>query len=321
MSQNENVVKTIYTLAQLPNSQVNGEPNTSKYFISTCQDAVNSALNTAGAKGVKGLDWFELENNMKKLIFDWDKSRVLKAALSKTGGTVILKLGDGVVREEYEMGERLKEAKLRGFMRFICHFSCNDNHLEHDGKARKTICKSQGNSMHVIMMPYLEMGSIGDFKWDAKEEVHVHQLRSLLKQTILFILAAWEANRFFHGDLHVKNVLIKRIGTNVQKHVHVRVNKIEYTVEHHGVTAVIMDFENSRFIRENSKNNGLEMERYFWDVDKLFSQMKSFMRNVSGEYDASLYIRSLQHRDCRDPFELIGVLDEIDKIKLVEILN
>ena len=285
-----------YTITQLPNSNVNGDPNSTKYFISNCQQAVNTALNT----NAKAVDWLTVEKSLK-MLQDYDKSRVLKASLKKNNGMVIVKLGDANVKQEYQIAESMKE--LRGFMKFICYFACDDNYLEHPGE-RKTLCKSKGNSMHVIVMPHVELGSIGDHVWTPEK---IDKLRSLLKQTVLFLLAAWEKKRFFHGDLHAKNILIKR---TTYTNINVTVNNVTYSVETFGVTPVIMDFENSKYI---DQNNQMELQRYYSDFNKLFTLMSTFCKNVKGHWVLSNFVTSLQMKHVLNPIDLIGIMPYIDQ--------
>lgn len=251
-----------YTVHQLQNSLANGgNTKNLKYFISNCQHEANAAI----TKG-RTVDWLHVEKSLK-ITQDYDKSRVLKAVL-KSKKHVIAKIGDDMIQREYQLAERLKSK--RGFIRFFCYFTCDDDYLEHPG-TRKTMCKGHGSKMNIILMPYYELGSVGDYGWNMK---NVGILRSVVQQTMLIVFSSWYEDGFIHGDLHVKNVLIK---PNHYSHMNLNVNKKKFRVETLGYSPVIMDFENSRF---ENKRNAFAISHFLMDLNKFFVTMSTFIKNL-----------------------------------------
>ncbi len=297
-SKNANATTQQYAVSQLRNSFINGEPNASKYFLSTCQRRVNDALDLG-----KHVDWLTIEKSLKMTY------SVLKAILQQNGA-VIVKLGGRAVKREYEVGELLKTQ--RGFLKFICHFACNDDYLEHSGATpNKTLCKSRGDSMHAIVMPYMDAGSVGDHAWTLQ---NVEVLRSLMKQSVLFVLSAWEKSKFLHGDLHVKNILIKP--TTYEK-VHVTLFGQTISVPTHEFTPLVMDFENSEFV--TARDLAFGTQRFFMDLAKLFATMSTFIKNidVTTVFKVSQRINNTAV-NLGDASELLGLIPLVDGLSVLD---
>ncbi len=117
---------------------------------------------------------------------------------------------------EFDIGQQLYDNKLIGFIKYTCLFSCYDNTNEDNkeitarepaAKVDSKICQAQHNETNlkqVIVMPYIQKGSIEDFAWNAG---NVNILKNILIQAVLSLSIAYDAIGFLHGDLHLGNVL------------------------------------------------------------------------------------------------------------------
>lgn len=277
-----------YTIIQLQNSLVNGDPNSSKYLISTCQNLVKTQ-NQLRKRRI-AIDWLTIEETLK-LKQDYDKSRVLHAHV-KQSDYIVVKLGnDNIIAKEHQIAEELDGAC--GFLKYICYLTSN-----------------------VHVMPYLPLGSIGDYEWSTS---NVHILRSLMKQTFLFILSAWENKKFYHGDLHLKNVLIQ---TTTYDNVHISPFGMNHIVPTHNYTPLIMDFENSTFMN-NKKDIPLMTQRFYMDLNKLFLSMSTFIKNIDvTSVSAMLQIISTAAVQMKDVKELLSLnIDRRQIMTQIDALN
>lgn len=249
---------SLYQIKTLQKSLINGNVNSRKYFVS-CQNAVNDSISKN-----KFVDWITVSDSLK-ITQDYDKSRVLKAEIHKH--PVIVKLGDMLIKNEYDISMKLQ--KLYGFVKFICHFTCDDDYIDIPVKKNR-LCTDIGKQMHTIVMPFYELGSVGDYKWESN---NVNVLQSLLKQTIGIVFSAWESYNFVHGDLHTKNILIKRNDANVS----IKYGTTDIEIKTLGFSPVLMDFENSKF---NEKKDNMSLNYFIIDLMKLFITMPTFIRNI-----------------------------------------
>lgn len=237
------------------NSRLNNNNTNSKYRLWERPDLqwnANSSLNSG-----QGITWIDTEKAIKVRDMT-DKSRVLQGKL-KQHGDIVIKIGTGLIKKETDIAGKI--GKQRGFIRFLGHFNCSDDYLEHNGRRGKKLCKGKGANMSVIIMPYYHLGSIGGYAWK-RDTLPV--MRSLLKQTLLFYLAAFEATGFIHGDLHAWNILMSETSVkNVKKTFK---DGQTISVPTLGMSPVIMDFENSKF----SHGKPMDLVNFYYDVQKLF---------------------------------------------------
>lgn len=234
----------------------------------------NSASNSKSRKVLLSCEKKEfITEKSLKAETEYDKSRVLLAYLEEHG-KLIVKLGDKLsnLGHEYNIGKRLE--KLRGYIRFLCFFNCTDDFMKYPNVQNKALCRSSDRekTMDVLAMPYYELGSIGDFKWD---QSNTNELKLCLKQMLLFTIVNFDRFGFIHGDLHAKNVLMCK--TDNHYPVRYKMNETVYTVERSMYDIVIMDFENSVF----EKNN---LNLFYIDLAKLFILLPMFIKNIDLTY-------------------------------------
>lgn len=145
-------------------------PKINKYYLSSCQTKITNRTPTTQA-------WLKIVSALK-LGNNYDKSRVLLGELA-THGEVVVKIGDSDdIRREYEFNEMLQS--IKGVVKYICFFQCNDDFRSITPSSRSSICKGPGNGMNVILMPWFPLGNILDFKWHEHDPV---LLQSCLRPT------------------------------------------------------------------------------------------------------------------------------------------
>ena len=193
---------------------------------------------------------------------------------------------------EFQIGQQLYENKLIGFIQYICLFSCydttNENNIEISArepvaKIDTKICQGEHNEKNlkkVLVMPYIQSGSVEDFSWNVG---NVHILKNLLIQAVLALYVAYDAIGFLHGDLHLGNILCKetkrrtlvyksqnvgvgftaplvtykpRSSVDVTDLRSVKSTDDEITIKTEGYKVVIMDFEKSETrVEKNELSN------------------------------------------------------------------
>jgi hypothetical protein len=182
---------------------------------------------------------------------------------------IVAKIGysDKTLEKEWQIGNML--TGIPGYINYICLFGCFDDSYKKENPTR--ICdaeKKPENNKKVLIMPYILEVSIKSFKWTVDK---FDILRSVIIQSIMSALVAYQKIGFIHGDFHLDNILLKKT-----KKIH-----IEYTLEtdkgvkvikipSNGYKIVIMDFENSWIIKD--KNN--ESDNLFWlNLNNMISRL------------------------------------------------
>ena len=227
--------------------------NSAKFFIKTCSP-----------------QWVRVYNEIKKVHnereLDIQKSQLLLGAYKDVD--VVIKIGDTPdIENEYTISQHIY--KYKGFVKFMCHFTCDDDFREFFNGKRTNICKGPGNSMKVIIMPYFDLGSIAGFAWI---NTNVHILRSCLYIACMCYIDAYNACGFIHNDFHSANILLKRTKQKTLKFTHCDIN-----VDLYGIRPWIMDFEKSIIMPHSSKG----YQDFKFDIAKIFFTLPSLNKNIS----------------------------------------
>ena len=167
---------------------------TKKYFLDFCNKNVIGDTNTR--------DWLI----MKNLLLD---DKVIQGILYNAN-KVVIKLGKKEETDkEYNLNIQLQ--KFKGFVRYICIFSCKDdlNKYKHeDGSwSGDGFCEPNGpDKTNAIIMPYYELSSMLRYKWD---EINFNMFKELLKRVIEILIFTNKQIGFLHNDIHLDNVMLK----------------------------------------------------------------------------------------------------------------
>lgn len=240
------------------NKIISRRPDMTKYHLSFCKDKITTESPTTKS-------WLSIIKLLKFNITDYDKSRVLLGYL-KDYGEIVVKLGDSSdIEKEFKFSRIL--IGLKGFVKYISKFQCNDDFRNISDK-RSQICKGPGKSMQILLMPYFPLGSIAAYKWTHE---NIDMFRTCLKHSTLSILVALYKLSVIHGDLHAGNVLLKPTKSS---HIKYDILGDEITVKTHGIRTWIMDFENmSVFTTATQYDKIMAMNNFYIDFKKFFTML------------------------------------------------
>ena len=185
---------------------------------------------------------------------------------------VIVKIGDSQdMDNEYAAAQYVK--RLKGFVKFYCFFTCNDDFREFFKGKRTTICKGPGSSMKVIVMPYFPLRTIAApalasaASWTPE---NVATLRSCLYVACLCYIDAYKQNQFIHNDFHAANILLKATTQPSMTF------SGDIVVPLNGVRPWISDFEKSAV----SPGAPIDYQNFKYDMTKLFYMLPTFLPQI-----------------------------------------
>lgn len=265
--------------------------NGNKYYLTTCQNHGNT----------KG--WIRLEGELKPFRNLVDKSKVFRAEFLKSKNVVVKISGDNSIQHEYDVSKRM--AKVKGYVRYTCFFTCAGNYFDYPKRNKNYLCNGAGNSLKVIVMPLFPLGTVASHAWPSSES---KILRSILKQAVLSYCFAFERMGFVHGDFHAGNIALKETRRELLKY---KVSNTEISIPTQGYKSVLMDFENSKFVRTKS---AFDLQHFYNDLAKLFSFLPSTVHNIDIRAcrQVARYINGLfNDLDAKNIAEIIALIDEI----------
>jgi hypothetical protein len=278
------------------NKIISRRPDMTKYHLSFCKDKITDTTKS----------WLSIIKLLKINITDYDKSRVVLGYL-KDYGEIVVKLGNSPdIEKEFKFSRVL--IGLKGFVKYICAFHCNDDFL---GKAPH-ICNGPGTSMQILLMPYFPLGSIAIYKWNHE---NIDILRTCLKHSVLSILVAFYKLNVIHGDFHAGNVLLKPTKSGYIKY---DILGDEITVKTHGIRTWIMDFENmSVFSTGTQYDKIMAMNNFYIDLKNFFTLLCTTIKildarsivPVENFINKFLYIS--QYMSSMDVKHLLVLIDDI----------
>jgi len=161
---------------------------------------------------------------------------------------IVVKIGESnsITKTEYDNGEILKN--LNGFIKYIL------------------VSEIDENIKDVLVMPYIKEGPIEKYNWTSE---NVDILKNLMIHTVLSMAVAFKSVGFIHRDLHLSNVLLKKINKNEKKEIRYEFSKdVIISVPIMGYKVVIMDLEKG----ELNTNDVY----YFWD------DLHLVLKNIDG---------------------------------------
>jgi len=225
--------------------------NSAKYYVKTCSP-----------------EWVKVKEEIKKVQdtrdIDIQKSQILLGSMADEA--VIVKIGESHdIDNEYAVAQTVK--RFKGFIKFYCFFTCDDNFREFFKGKRNTICYGPGTTMKVILMPFFPLGSIATYIWTPE---NIDILHSCLYIACLCYIDAYKERGFIHNDFHAANILLKKTRQRI----------ISFTSEIHvtlrGVRPWIGDFEKSVVSNQSS----MDYEHFKYDIGKLFILLPTFVQHV-----------------------------------------
>lgn len=160
-----------------------------KFFLDVCNKRIvdNPVIRTD--------DWLFI----KDALLD---NKVMQAIMDKNK-PVVIKLGEQErIFKEFNTTRMLYEARVQGFVKYICAFSCVDDLTNLTDRG---FCNGKGSMQHALIMPYFKHGSIKTYAWTLE---NFHVLKSLVKETITCGMILAQQYSIIHNDLHADNIMM-----------------------------------------------------------------------------------------------------------------
>ena len=251
------------------------------------------------------------------------QSVITDKSITQNNRNIVVKIGkiNKTIEKEYKIGKKLENEKLTGFINYICLFNCYDNtydKIEEKSKDIKELCtakKEEENLKTVLIMPYINEGSIRTFKWN-KEKYDA--LKSVILQTIMSVFTAYQLCGFLHNDLHLDNILVKKTKKETFnykfKNEKDKNKDIEINIKADGYKIVIMDFESS-MINVKDKDG---LQSYWSNLLNMMSRIHYDLKNEDGD-EVSIFdltnITSFIEKQKQSKGSIINTLILLDLIK------
>ena len=203
---------------------------------------------------------------------------IFKEVIKKNKHIVIkIAYNDKANKKEYYILEKLKT--INGFIKYF------------------------DNTNNILIEPYINLGSIIRYKWTLDK---IYILKSLLKQTIISLMEAYNDYGFLHNDLHLDNILFKKT----------KIENIEYKdvkIKSDGYKVVIMDFDSS-FIDVDRKT-GLYF--YWHDINNIFSRLDNDLKKYLIIINNNIILNILKNNIINLPNsdKTIDLLELIDNLE------
>lgn len=221
-----------------------------------------------------------IEVSIENVIQNVDDISILRAVLSdaeitKTNRNIVIKIGkvNKTIETEYKTGKILENAKLIGYINFMCIFDCYENIKKNK---LKKICSGEetdDQQKSVLIMPFIQDGSIKNFNWS---DDNFDILKSVLQQIVMSSLTAYEKCGFIHNDLHLDNVLLKKTKKDV---ILYDKEELNMNIRTCGYKIVIMDFDRS-FINSDIESG---INFYWLNLYNVLSRINTDLYRPNGD--------------------------------------
>ena len=283
------------------------------------------------------IDCNELEKNpslipiiIKNVIQNKNEMTILQSiitdkSITQNNRNIVIKIGkvNRTIEKEYKIGKKLENEKLTGFINYICLFNCYDNtydnlkvDIEKKSNNIEPLCsakKKEENLKTVLIMPYINEGSIRTFKWNKDK---YNTLKSILLQTIMSVFTAYQLSGFLHNDLHLDNILVKKTKKETfnYKLKDEKDKVINIDIKADGYKIVIMDFESSVFVIKNK--DGLD---FYWN--NLFNMIIRLNYDLKNDDEDNVLIDDLDNitsfikKQEKSKSSIMNTLTLLDMIK------
>jgi hypothetical protein len=274
-------------------------------FLVPCQDKITPGSTTTDP-------WLTVS---KLLAYTHGAAGVLQGIYDKHK-EVVVKFGDAKdIQYEYDAAEKLHNAFMVGFIKFMCVFACNDEFtriLKQNYSNRPYLCNGPGNSIGCIVMPYYPLGSMDKYCWKKHQ---IQEFKNILKQVCFALCNAFHTLAFVHVDLHAGNVLLRNTTKTILQY------QEGVKLQLYGKYAIIMDLQDcqvhnpemfitsiERIIYTCCSANGSDLQfnfdtrtiRIWWDKNDHKITQKSY-RDLSDIID-NISLRYVKSEIPKSPF-------------------
>lgn len=197
-------------------------------------------------------EWIQIQSQFDHSSSDYK----IFSGLLDNNKNIVVKIGNTKLQEEYQIGKALNDCK--NFIKFYCVFNCN-NTLE-NVNVGSSLCKSQGNNIGILVMPYYPIGRIDKYEWNRN---NFDVLKSVLKHIVCSLLYAFEKEGFVHRDTHLGNILLKKTKKRA-----IIYNQLEIGINN--MLPVIMDFDRSAL-----NKNPAAVKQVYIDIQRILTLVRS----------------------------------------------
>lgn len=254
---------------------------------------------------------------LKGLISNIKNIPSLKTTMNNTRH-IIVKIGysDKTLEKEFKIGNLLSDHNIPGYINYICLLDCFDDSYKKEKPSR--ICTADHkpeNNKKVLIMPYISEGSIKNFNWSLDK---FDILRSVVIQSIMSALCAYQTLGFIHGDFHLDNILLKKTKkTHIEYSLETDKGMKQIKIPTNGYKIVIMDFENSWIVDKDKglytywKNLYNMISRLKWD---LYDNKKN---NVNIRNLSDILVIIEQHMNSNSNYiETFKIIKQINQLEI-----
>jgi serine/threonine protein kinase len=275
----------VYSINKLPKNTYSLQKEIPKYYIRCREEKRNNQNQNT---------WINIINTLN--LQDFDKSKYL-LEIVKEHKDIVIKIGEQeAIRKEYEYSKKIYN--LKGFVKIIWYFEY----------------KSGGSQMKIIIMPYFEMGNIGEYSWTNE---NIKQLRSSIKQALLSNISAFTKG-YLHGDFHPRNILLTQAKQNTIDYLLDGIDA-NFNIETNGVRTMIIDYEN---MREVTKENKKDLIDFYFDIYKFFVLLQDyrFIKNIDKTTVTTILQiinKNMENLIYPDMDFIKNIIGSVDKIELL----
>ena len=148
---------------------------------------------------------------------------------------IVVKIGSKSLEKEYNISIELEKLSIPTFLSFNCMFNCLDD-LKSINYNTKSLCKTKGQPINIIVMPFIPEGQIDKYEWMRKD---FELLKNILKHITISILYSAFTIGFIHRDTHLGNIMLKK----TKRHT-ITYNEFG-NLDVMGLMPIIMDYDRS----------------------------------------------------------------------------
>ncbi len=258
------------SLLQPDRNSKHNDNNSFKYKLD-CQTLIDNHKNTSPDTE----NWLHLVKQIEHDSPDYILYNALYNALLEKNKEIVVKIGPSKLQNEYEIGKLLDTLKIPTFLGYICMFSCLDDFYTFKGKnkeekaflnsKRTSLCKTDGEIINILVMPFINSGTIDKYKW-TKHNFDI--LKNVIKHIVITMLYSALTIGFIHSDAHLGNIMIQKTNRKIIKYGDF------YELEIiGGIMPIIMDYDKAQI-----QGGAVNLVLVYNDIGKLFGLLYSELK-------------------------------------------